>query len=160
AALAGFAIAGVGVSKLTGKFAHLAAEQAAFRRVALLVAHAAPEQELFAAATEEAGRLMGADYVRLGEYESGDLVGMAAWRRMPGHFRNSRRWPLLRGFTKGASQADHWARMEDIAGVCGPLAEDVRAHGVRSAAVLPVRVGGRLWGQLITGSTMTRAPQA
>ena len=159
-ALAGFAIAGIGVSKLTGKFAHLAAEQAAYRRVAVLVAHAAPEQELFAAATEEAGRLMGADYVRLGKYESGKLVGLAAWRRTPGNFRASGRWPLFRSLTKAASQADHWARIDDLAGACGPFAEDARAHGVRSAAVLPIRVGGRLWGLLIVGSTMRQAPQA
>jgi signal transduction histidine kinase len=159
-ALAGFAIAGVAVSKLTGKLAHLTAEQAAFRRVALLVAQAAPEQELFAAATEEAGRLMRADYVRLGRYESGNLVGLAAWRRIRGHLRASGRWPLFHGFTRAASEADHWGRMEDIASACGPLAEDARVHGVRSAAVLPIRIGGRVWGVLIAGSTMTRAPQA
>lgn len=159
-ALVGFAIAGVAVSKLTGKLAHLAAEQAAFQRVAMLVAQAAPEQELFAAATEEAGRLMGADYVCLGRYESGNLVGLAAWRRMPGRLRASGRWPLFRGFTRAASEADHWARMEDIASACGSLAEDARAHGVRSAAVLPIRIGGRVWGVLIAGSTMKWAPRA
>src|SRR5262245_53825668 len=133
-ALAGFAIIGMVIWKLTGKLAHLAVEQAAFRRVAMLVAQAAPEQELFAAATEEAGLLMGADYVRIGRYESGMLVGLTAWRRMPGHLRASGRWPLLRGVTRAASEADHWARLEDIASACGPLAEDARAHGVRSAA--------------------------
>jgi len=159
-ALVGFAIAGVAVSKLTGKLAHLAAEQAAFRRVAMLVAQAAPEQELFAAATEEAARLMGADYACLGRYESGNLVSLAAWRRMPRHPRADGRWQLFRGFTRAASEADHWARLEDIASACGPLAEDARAHGVRSAAVLPIRIGGRVWGVLVAGSTMKSAPQA
>jgi two-component system sensor histidine kinase KdpD len=44
-ALAAFAIAGVAVAMLTGRLSHLAAEQAAFRRVALLTAqisHNAP----------------------------------------------------------------------------------------------------------------------
>jgi signal transduction histidine kinase len=159
-ALVGFAFAGVAVSKLTAKLAHLGAEQAAFRRVAMLVAQAAPEQELFAAAAEEAARLMSADYVCLGRCESGNLVGLAAWRRIPAHFRFGGRWPLFRGFTRAASEADHWARVEDIASAWGPLAEEARAHGVRSAAVLPIRIGGRVWGVLIAGSTMKWAPQA
>jgi signal transduction histidine kinase len=158
-ALAGFAIIGMAIWSRTGKLAHLAAEQAAFRRVAMLVAQAAPEQELFAAATEQAGLLMGADYVRIGRYDSGMLVGLTAWRRMPGHLRVSGRWPLFRVFTRAAAEADHWARIEDVANACGPLAEDARAHGARSAAVLPITIGGRMWGLLIAGSTMRWAPQ-
>jgi K+-sensing histidine kinase KdpD len=72
--VAAFAIAGVAVATLTRRLSHLAAEQAAFRRLALLVAQMAPEQELFLAAAEEAGRLMGADYVCLGQYQSGKIV--------------------------------------------------------------------------------------
>src|SRR5262249_56294509 len=40
----------------------IAGEQAALRRVATLVARGAPPEEIFAAVTEEAGRLLGADY--------------------------------------------------------------------------------------------------
>jgi hypothetical protein len=39
----------------------LAEEQAALRRVATLVARGVPPEELFAAVTEEAGRLLAAD---------------------------------------------------------------------------------------------------
>jgi len=159
-ALAGFALAGVAISRLTGKLAHLAAEQAAFRQVAMLVARAVPEQELFAVAAEEAGRLTGADYVRLGRYESGTLVGVAAWRRMPGPFGVSSCLPLLRGLTRAVSRAHRWPPMEDVAGACGPLANDARVHGIRSAAVHPIRIGGHKWGVLLTGSTARWAPQA
>jgi signal transduction histidine kinase len=159
-ALAGFAVAGVAISKLTGKLAHLAAEQAAFRRVATLVAHAAPEQELFAAAAEEAGRMTGADYVRIGRYQSGNLVGVAAWRRIPGPVGAGRRLPMRRGLAGAVSRGGRWAPVEDVAGGCGPLACDARAHGVRSAAVHPIRAGGRAWGVLLTGSTMRWAPRA
>jgi signal transduction histidine kinase len=158
--LGGLAIAGVAVSKLTGRLAHLAAEQAAFQRIAILVARMAPEQELFAVAAEEAGRLMGADYVCLGRYESGDIVGVAGWARTPGDVRSSGRLPLFRSVTRAVSRADHWARMDDVAPVCGPLADGARVHGVRSAAVLPIMVGGRMWGMLLTGSTMRSAPPA
>ena len=159
-ALAGFAVAWVAVARQTAKAAHLAAEQAAFRQVATLVANAAPEQELFAAAAEEAGRLTGADYVRLGRYQSGNLVGIAAWRRMPGPFGAGGRLPLILHLTRAVSRADRWAPIEDVAGSCGPLAHDARVHGVRSAAVHPIRVGGRTWGVLVTGSTARWAPRA
>jgi signal transduction histidine kinase len=159
-ALAGFAVAGVLVSKQSGKLAHLAAEQAAFRQVATMVAYEVPEHELFAAAAEEAGRLTGADYVRIGRYQSGNLVGVAAWLRVPRRFGAGGRSPLLRRLAGAVSRADRWAPIEDAAAACGPLAHDARAHGVRSAAIHPIRVGGRTWGVLLTGSTMRWAPQA
>ncbi len=159
-ALAGFAVAGALVSKQTRKLAHLAAEQAAFRRVAMVVAHAVAEQELFAVAAEQAGLLTGADYVRIGRYESGNLVGVAAWRRMPKRFGPGGRLAVRRGLTRAVSRADRWDPIEDLTGACGPLAHDARAHGIRSAAVHPIRSGGRTWGVLLTGSTTTRPPQA
>jgi signal transduction histidine kinase len=159
-ALAGVAIAGVAVAKQAGKLAHLAAEQTAFRQVAMLVAHAAPEQELFGAAAQEAGRLTGADYVRVARYQSGNLVGVAAWRRMPGPSGAGGRLPLILHLTRALSKADRWAPIDDVASAWEPLAHDARAHGVRSAAVHPIRVSGRTWGVLLTGSTARWAPRA
>jgi len=159
-ALAGFPVAGALVSKQTRKLAHLAAEQTAFRQVAMLVAHAVPEQELFAAAAEEAGLLTGADYVRIGRYQSGNLSEVAAWRRMPRRFGAGGRLAVLPGLARAVSRADRWDPIEDIAGACEPLAHDARAHGVRSAAVHPIRSGGRTWGVLLTGSTRRWPPQA
>ena len=46
----------------------LAEEQAALRRVATLVAHGVPQEELFAAVTEESGRLLPVEYAYLGRY--------------------------------------------------------------------------------------------
>jgi signal transduction histidine kinase len=158
-ALAGAAIAGVAVTNQAGKLAHLAAEQTAFRRVAMLVARTAPEQELFGAAAEEAGRLTGADYVHIGRYQSGNLVGVAAWQRVPRHF-GAGRLPLMLQLTRAVSRADRWTPMEDVAGMCGPLAREACTHGVRSAAVHPIQVGGRSWGVLLTGSTARWAPRA
>jgi len=154
-----FAIAGVGVSTLTRRLSHLAAEQAAFRRLALLVAHMAPEQELFAAAAEEAGRLMGADYVCLGQYQSGKIVSVAAWRRPHRCLRTSGQRPVFRGLARALSQAGRSAAMDDIADVCGPLADIARAHGARSAVVLPIRIGERIWGMMLAGSATGLAPK-
>jgi WhiB family transcriptional regulator, redox-sensing transcriptional regulator len=50
--------------------ARLAAEQAALRRVATLVARGVPPEEVFAAVTAEAGQLLGAHLAGMGRYES------------------------------------------------------------------------------------------
>jgi len=149
--LAGFAIGGAAVSILIGKVGRLAAEQAALRRVATQVAHAVPDEEVFAAAAEEAGRLVGADYVRVGRYESGDLVGVAAWDRTA---RAGAHWSMIRGLTSAVPRVGRQAAMDEIADAFAPLADDARAHGVRSAEVAPIKAGGRTWGVLITGTTM------
>ena len=74
---------------LIGRLAQLAQEQAALRRVAMLVAHAAPADELFAAVAEEVGRLMATDFVGLARYDSGDAQPHydAAWARPWGRER-------------------------------------------------------------------------
>jgi len=159
-ALAALATGGVAVSILAGKLSHLGAEQAAFRRVAVLVAQMVPEQELFAAAAEEAGRLMGADYVCLGRCESGGTVGVAAWRRPRSQLRPQGQWPVMSTLTGTVSQAAHRAVVDELAQVCGPLADSARANGVRSAAVLPINIGGRIWGMIVAGSVTRRAPKA
>src|SRR5262249_48982703 len=114
----------------------------------------------FAAAAEEAGLLTDADYVRIGRYQSGNLTGVAAWRRMPTRFGADGRLAVLRGLTRAVSRAGRWDPIEDLACACGPLAHEARVHGVRSAAVIPIRSGGRTWGVLLTRSTPRGAPHA
>ena len=87
--LTGFVIAGAAVSLLVAKVDQLAVEQAALRRVATQVAQSMPTGELFALTALEAGRLVGADYVRIGRYESDDLVGVATWDRTAERRRDS-----------------------------------------------------------------------
>ena len=58
--------------------ARLAEEQAALRRVATLVAHEAPQAEIFAAIAEEIGRLLGADYIRMVRFEDDRLAVVVA----------------------------------------------------------------------------------
>ncbi len=47
----------------------IAEELAALRRVAVLVARGAPPEEVFAAVTAEAGRLLGADLTAMARYD-------------------------------------------------------------------------------------------
>jgi signal transduction histidine kinase len=147
-----FVIAGVAISVIIARLARLATEQAALRRVATLAAHSVPEQELFAAATEEAARLSGADYVRLGRYESGDLVGIAAWRRSAGHLPVTGRWSRVQGFAGSFTASGHRRRIADLADAYSPLAEEAQAHGVQFAATVPIMASGRPWGVMLAGS--------
>ena len=58
----------------------LAAEQAALRRVAALVARGAAPEEVFAAVVEEIGRLLPVEYAGMGRYEPDRSVTyLAAW---------------------------------------------------------------------------------
>ncbi|MDQ1478661.1 MAG: hypothetical protein QOE62_3890, partial [Actinomycetota bacterium] len=64
-----FVIMGVGIAILVGELTRLAVEQGALRRVATLVARAAPPDEVFAAVTTEIGLLIPADSTQIGRYE-------------------------------------------------------------------------------------------
>ena len=67
-------------SELYAEFGRIAGEQAALRRVATLVARAAPPEEVFAAVTAEAGRLLDADLAVLTRYDpDGTEILLGAW---------------------------------------------------------------------------------
>jgi signal transduction histidine kinase len=138
----------------------LAEEQGALRRVATLVARGAPPGEVFAAVTEEVGRLLGAHFAGMGRFDGGDTVTvLAAWAAegeqhplVPGP------WPLEGGdlasmiWTTGRS-----VRIDDYDGVPGPIAVFVREQlGVRSSVASPIVVEGRLWGTLFIHSKQTQ----
>jgi hypothetical protein len=58
----------------------LAAEQAALRRVATLVARGVPQQEVFAAVTLAVGQQLAVDFAIMGRYEANATVTwVAAW---------------------------------------------------------------------------------
>ncbi len=56
------------------ELSRLAEEQAVLRRIAMLVARGVPPEEVFAAVTEEAGRLLGASFAGLARYDSDATV--------------------------------------------------------------------------------------
>ncbi len=158
--LVGFTVAGAAVSILIGQLVQLAKEQAALRRVATLVAHAAPADELFAAVTEEVGRLIVVDFVHLARYASDDsLTAVAAWSRTGAHFPVGSQWPLAGLLAISVPLTGRRARVDNIVSVCGPLADDAREHGIRSAAAVPITVEGHVWGVMLAGSSL-RAPRA
>jgi signal transduction histidine kinase len=143
--------------------ARLAEEQAALRRVATLVARGTQPEELFAAVTEEAGRLLCVEYVGLGRYGSDDtLTVLATWSAegesplVPGP------WPLEGGDVGSTIwRTRRPVRIDDYTGVPGRIAAFVREElGIRSSVGSPIVVEGRLWGALFVHSKQTQKPLA
>jgi signal transduction histidine kinase len=135
--------------------ARLAEEQAALRRVATLVARGAPPEEVFAAVTEEVGRLLSVEYAHLGRYESDGttMTIVAGWGRIgdPIAPRGGRRWSLGgKNVSTLVFETGRAARIDGFADASGPLGVAAREDGVDSGAGTPVIVEGRLWGVMST----------
>src|SRR5262249_19784260 len=131
-----------------------AEEQAALRRVATLVARAAPPAEGFSSVAEEAGRLLGADYAAMAPDDpDGAITTVAAWSSTGTAF------PVgiqvrLGGWNVPTlvSQTGRPARIDDYADTSGPVAETAREFGLRAGVGAPVNVEGGIWGVMIVGS--------
>jgi signal transduction histidine kinase len=135
--------------------ARLAEEQAALRRVATLVARGAAPEDVFAAVTEEVGRLLPVDIAGMGRYESdGTATSVAAWGRAVEHFPVGSR-PGLGGQNLVTIVFDTGrpARLDSYDAASGPFGVGARATDFRSAVGTPILVEGRLWGVVIAGSS-------
>ncbi|MCW2676622.1 MAG: histidine kinase, partial [Modestobacter sp.] len=134
-----------------------AEEQAALRRVAALVARAAPPAEVFAAVTEEVGRLLSVELALLNRYDpDGAATALAPWSStgVAAPFPVGTRWSLGgRNVRTLVFQTGRPARMDDYAATTGPAADLAREWGFRSAVGAPISVEGRLWGFMSVLST-------
>jgi GAF domain-containing protein len=131
----------------------LAADQAALRRVATLVARAVPQEEVFAAVVEDVGRLLPVDFAGLGRCEpDGTITFLAAWGKARAVFPFGARLRLGgKNVTTLVAQTGRPARVESYADASGPIGAPTRETGVRSAVGTPITVEGRLWGVLAAG---------
>jgi signal transduction histidine kinase len=125
----------------------LAEEHAALRRVATLVARGVAPEEVFAAVTEEVGRLLSVEYAALSRYEGNGMVSIAGWGRAGRSLPVGGRWTLegtnvstLVFETRGP------ARVDSYAGESGPFGDAAREYGIGSGVGTPVIVEGQLWG--------------
>jgi signal transduction histidine kinase len=132
----------------------LAEEQAALRRVATLVARGVPRDEVFAAVTEEVGRLLCVEYAGLARYESDGtaMTVVAVWGRAgdpvpPGGTRQ-----ILEGnnISTLVFETGRPARIDGYANASGPLGVAAREYGIGSGVGTPVIVEGHLWGVMAT----------
>jgi GAF domain-containing protein len=143
----------------------LAEEQAALRRVATLVARGVSPEVVFAAVTEEVGRLLGMSHAGMARYDSADTVTvLATWAADEAHGGAHPLvpgpWPLEGGdLASMISKTGRPVRIDDYEGVPGRIAEFVRETlGVSSSVASPIVVEGRLWGTLFVHATKTHSP--
>jgi signal transduction histidine kinase len=134
--------------------ARLTEEQGALRRVATLVAQAAPTTEVFEAVTREVGLLCGAELARLERYEEdGSVTGVAAWSRVPARLAVGTRF-ALEGLSVAAQVrlTGGPVRVDGFAGASGPIAREARQLRIRWSVGCPIVVAGRLWGVIAASS--------
>jgi len=128
----------------------LAAEQAALRRVATLVASEAPPSEVFEQVTKEVAQILGVPGASMLRYDdAGTATVVGAWSEDP--------TPSLPVATKLNLDGDTVVARVLRSGspqrveyeqASGSLADTLRGFGYRAAVAAPVSVGGRLWGAL------------
>jgi PAS domain S-box-containing protein len=126
----------------------LAAEQAALRRVATLVAEGASADIVFDAVAAEVERLLDADQVSLSRYEPGDDVTVFAHRGVGAAdvTLGTRVRHDGESATAIVRRTERPSRIEYSKDGHGTIAELARSLGVRAAVGAPVVVEGRLWG--------------
>jgi GAF domain-containing protein len=136
----------------------LAAEQAALRRVATLVAEGPEPAAVFDAVAAEMEALLGADQVSLARYEPGDEVTAVAYRGTGPQLQLGARFRLPdQSVTATVRRTERPARIEDLAWADGPIAAIVRGMGLRVSVGAPIVVDGALWGA-ITASWARKEP--
>jgi signal transduction histidine kinase len=133
----------------------LADEQAALRRVATLVARQPSPAEVFAAVTEEAGKLLHLDSAHLVVYERAEtatVVGAWNLRGPPAQLGTRVRLDgdnvVVRVF-----RTHQPVRIDEYSDARGPIAGYARSMGIRAAVGAPILVGGRVWGAMAVGSS-------
>jgi signal transduction histidine kinase len=133
----------------------VADEQAALRRVAVLVASSAAPAEVFPVVAGEVGELLGADVTGIMRFEPDatfTVLASVGTRSPRTPAVGSRRLlepsiPIEAVFRTGRP-----ARVDDLSASVGQVAEFVRQEGLRSSVASPIQVGGRLWGAIVAGS--------
>jgi GAF domain-containing protein len=133
----------------------LVAEQAGLRRVATLVARAAPPEAVFAAITEEVGQLLPVDFADMSRFDpDGAVTFVAAWGSTAAVFPVGSRWrPEGDNLCGIVARSGRPARIDSYARASGPIDAAVRDGGIRSSVGTPIVVEGRLWGVMAAGSS-------
>jgi len=133
--------------------ATVAQQQAALRRVAVLVARGATPDEVFAAIAREVAALFRPRMVQIFRWESdGSVIVAGTWGDGPNPFPAGSRWtwddPSLVAMREHMRTGEP-ARIEDIArAIAGDPADAAVSVGVGSAAGAPVIVDGEAWGHI------------
>ena len=130
----------------------LAAEQAALRRIATLVAGDTEPDRVFAEVTAEAAQTIGGSAASLARFDSGNTATIVgAWSET-----GALAFPV--GSTIALDDADVLTAVRGSRGpqradrldqLVGPVAERITSVGYGAAAAAPIRLGGSVWGALV-----------
>jgi PAS domain S-box-containing protein len=128
-------------------------EQAALRRVATAVARGGSPEDVFAATVAELHAVVAADSTALVRYEAdGSCTFLAALGE--NGFEVGSRIPLAgESVTAKVRSTGRPARIDNFEDASGPIAERLRASGLRSGVGAPIVVEGTLWGVMVSGWT-------
>lgn len=137
------------------ELAQLVEEQAALRRVATMVAHGVSPAEVFAAVTQEVGKLLPVEYATLWQYDPDAMAthiatwGMVAIPWQPGdRVAVGGNNLLTKVFETGRSaHMSSFAEATDALGKFLPSSIHARA-----ASATPIIVESNLWGAIVAGS--------
>jgi signal transduction histidine kinase len=153
--LAGLAAGAVVTSRTREYVLRLAAEHAALRRVATLVAAGAPPTEVFDAVVEGLGRLLGVGSTALVRYDgSGHAIVLAGWGRVGEAVPLGTRLPLGGdNVISRVARTRTTVRMDYRSdGPTGEIATQARRLNTRRAVGEPVFMGGQLWGAMVAAA--------
>jgi signal transduction histidine kinase len=143
-------------AQVYGEYRRIADEQAALRRVATLVAKAAPPQEVFDAVAAECGQLLAAEVSSLVRYDppdSAEVVGV--WTSVDRPVPTPVGWRLPLGGENLCTvvyRTSRPARIDNsgISGTIGAIA--TRNWGFQSSVGVPVSVENQVWGAIVVTS--------
>ncbi len=143
-------------AQLYAKYRRLAAEQAALRRLATLVARGIEPMEVFGAVADEMRRCVAADTAGLSRFETDGEITLVAATAHPAAVAG---WPLgtrtpveSNTIASLVLRTGRPARIDSYDNVAGSIAARVREAGVRAAVGVPIIVDGRMWGVAAVGS--------
>ena len=134
----------------------LAAEQAALRRVATLVAREPAPKAVFGLVTEEATRLLGAESGLLLSYDEDHTQAVVV-----GHYSELETPAFALGTVLAVDgetlssivpRTGRAGRMDSYEGLAGEIARRARQGQYRSVVAAPVVVAGRVWGLLVAAT--------
>lgn len=136
-------------------FQALLDEQAALRRVAVLVARDPEPQQVFDIVCEEVATVLGVQSTNLTRFEDdGTQTVLAGWS-----VNGAPTFPVGRGVplegnaaVAKLSRSGRAERVDDYSQVDGDLAERIRAAGIATSVAAPITVAGRLWGAIVASS--------
>ena len=141
---------------LYAKYRRLAAEQAALRRLATLVARGVEPSEVFGAVADEMRRCLNVFTAGLWCYESSSAITMVGAAAEPTALA---KWPVGTRTPIGdntlaamVQRSGRPARVDSYEDSAGSIAARVRALGLRAAVGVPIIVDGRVWGLAAVGS--------